>query len=80
MLNGNYCVCEIQPSVGVDVWLAQADRVNEPVELIIPVHVLGGAKGVGHTFDAVHDGASEVVRGIDLKVFKLQLETDMLGI
>ena len=50
------------------------------MELIIPVHVLGGAKGVGHTFDAVHDGASEVVRGIDLKVFKLQLETDMLGI
>ena len=67
----NYRVCQIKPGVGVDVWLPESDSVNEPVELLVPVHVLGGAKGVGHTLDTVNDGTGKVVGGVNLKTRKL---------
>jgi len=59
-------ICEIESGVGPDVRLTNAECVNEPVELVVPVHVLRGPEGVGDSLHAVHDGAGEVVGGVHL--------------
>ena len=63
---GHERVGEVEPRVGVDVRLADPQRVNEPVELLVAVHVLGGPQCVRDSLHAVHDGTREVVGGIDL--------------
>ena len=58
---GQHRVVEVEPGVLPDVGLAEAQRVDHPVELVVAVVVLGGPQGVGHPLKAVHDGAGEVV-------------------
>ena len=62
-----YGVCQVKSCVCVDVWLPETASVNEPVELLVAVHVLGRTQRVRHPLDAVHDRAGEVVGGVNLK-------------
>ncbi len=39
--------------------------ITHPVELLIPVVVLGGTQGVGDPLNAVDDWAGEIVDGVD---------------
>lgn len=57
-------VVEVEPSVLPDVGFPQTQGIDYPVELLISVVVLCGAESVGHTLNAVYDGAGEVVRGV----------------
>jgi hypothetical protein len=60
-------VGEVQSSIGVDSWFPKAASVNEPVELVVSVHVLGRSECMGHTLYAVNNGAGKVVCRINLK-------------
>ena len=59
-------ICHAESGVGVDVRLPEAQSVDEPEELLVPVHVLRRPQGMGHSLDAVHDGASKVVGRVHL--------------
>ncbi len=45
-------------------WLL-TQGITHPVELLIPVVVLGGTQSVGDSLNAVDDWAGEIVNGID---------------
>ena len=61
---GQHGVVEVEPGILPDVGLPEAQRVDNPVELVVAVVVLGGPEGVGHPLQAVHDGAGKVVRRV----------------
>lgn len=62
---GQHRVVEVEPGVLPDVRLPEAQRVDYPVELLVAVVVLCGPESVGHTLQAVHDGAGEVICWVD---------------
>jgi hypothetical protein len=67
LMEKTYGVGQVKPCVSVDVGLSESASVNEPVELIVPVHVLSRTQSVRHALDAVHDRTREVVSGVNLK-------------
>lgn len=42
-----------------------AEGVDDPVELLVAVVVLGGPESVGHALQTVHDGAGKVIGRVD---------------
>lgn len=70
---GQHCVGHVEPRVLPDVEFAQAQRVDEPVELVVSVVVLHSTQAVGHTLYTVHNRAGKVVCGIHSVILKLHL-------
>lgn len=62
---GQHRVVEIQPTILPNIRLPDAQSFNDPVELLVSVVVLCGPQGVRDAFDAVHDGAGEVIGRVD---------------
>lgn len=58
-------VVEVESGVLPDVRLPDAQGVDEPVELLVAVVVLGGPEGMGHALQTVHDGTGKVVCRVD---------------
>ena len=59
-------VLKVQTGIGPNVWFPQTELVNEPIVLVIAIHVLGGSKGVSDTFDRIDNWTGEIVSRIDI--------------
>lgn len=62
---GQHGVVEVEPGVLPDVGLPEAQGLDDPVELLIAIVVLGGSESVGHALQAVHDGTGKVIGRVD---------------
>ncbi len=62
----DYRVCEVESGVCVDVGLPETNGVNEPVELLVPVHVLGCAQGMSNSLDTIDNRTGKIVGRINL--------------
>jgi hypothetical protein len=64
---GEQSVLEVESAEVLDLGVVrQVEVLEEPLVLAIPVVVLVGATGVGHTLNRVHDGAREIVDRVHL--------------
>lgn len=61
---GEHSVVEVEPGVLPDVGLAQTQRLDHPVELVVAIVVLCCAQRMSHALHTVNDGAGKVVRGV----------------
>lgn len=62
---GQHGVVEVESGVLPDVRFPDAQGVDEPIELLVTVVVLGGPEGMGHALQTVHNGAGKVVGRVD---------------
>ena len=56
---------EVESTVLPDIGLPDAQLLNEPVVLWVPVVVLSGPQSVGDPLDTVHYRTSKIVGGVD---------------
>lgn len=56
-----HCVGHVQPTVLPDVWPAQIQCFDEPIELGVAIVVLHCAQRVRHAFDGIDNWTSEIV-------------------
>lgn len=62
---GQHGVVEVESRVLPDVRLPEAQGIDDPVELLIPIMVLRGSERMGHALQAVYYGTGEVIGWVD---------------